>query len=393
MPIKRVRNGRTQWIAQINRADFRKEQVFGAKKGALSWEQIVKKLLDTGVPANEVRRLLDAGVTPETIPETLAQEKVTPSVSLLEWANDYLSYAQRFSQKTVREKRDCLRGVIRFFGPDTKVESVSAGQALDYLQRHFEKHAGHAANKERKNLVAGWNWGVKYRGFPTTNPFQLVEKFRHDAQPHYVPPVEDFWKVLDIASGQDRVLLITFLHTAGRRGEIYRLKWEDVDFHNQRIRLKTRKRKSGSLEEDWMPMTDELTAALMKHKKSAVNEWVFVAQERLHQGEPFKVRRHWPKNLCALAGVKPFGCHGIRGLASTVLAHDNVPMKVIQDLLRHKSLSTTERYVRGMSSIRPYLKVLEGGRTREAGQDQTTSKLRPEGQREEKEARPNSLTS
>ena len=39
-------------------------------------------------------------------------------------------------------------------------------------------------------------------------------------------------------------------------------------------------------------------------------------------------------------------------------------MKVIQGLLRHKNLSTTERYVRNMTPIRPYLEVLDGGKHR-----------------------------
>lgn len=64
-----------------------------------------------------------------------------------------------------------------------------------------------------------------------------------------------------------------------------------------------------------------------------------------------------------------------------------------QEPLRHKSLSTTERYVRGLPTIKPYLKVFEGGRSREASSDKFTSDLRPEGTRDQKEARPSSPTS
>jgi len=65
-----------------------------------------------------------------------------------------------------------------------------------------------------------------------------------------VPTEDDFWTVLDSTEGQDKVMLLTFIHTAGRRGEIYRLQWKDVDFDTQCIRLKTRKRKGDSLESD-----------------------------------------------------------------------------------------------------------------------------------------------
>lgn len=336
----------------------------------------MKALLDSNIPIHKIKLLLEEGVPPENIPLVLEQRK-THSVSLLEWANDYLTYAKRFSKKTQREKKDCFKLLISFLGPDFKVENISPGLALDYLQMHFNSRSGYAANKERKNLMAAWNWGAKFRDFPKPNPFQLVDKFPHDPKAHYVPPLEDFIKVLNIATGQDKVMLITLFHTAARKGEIFKLKWEDVDFVNQRIKLKTRKRKGGSLEQDWLPMTDQLAEALKNHKLNAINQWVFFAHEQKHYGKPFKVRRHWPKNLCKLAGVKPFGCHGIRGLASSVMAQKNVPMKAIQQLLRHKSLSTTERYIRSLTSIRPYLVVLEGGLSENNSQKNLHPNLHP----------------
>ena len=53
-------------------------------------------------------------------------------------------------------------------------------------------------------------------------------------------------------------------------------------------------------------------------------------------------------------------------------------------MIRHKSLSTTERYVRGLTSIRPYLKVLEGGRSKQETQTPFTSDLLPEARQERK---------
>jgi integrase len=59
--------------------------------------------------------------------------------------------------------------------------------------------------------------------------------------------------------------------------------------------------------------------------------------------------------------VKPFGCHAIRHLTTRILAKHDVPMIAIQQILRHRKLATTERYVRGMEPLRPHLQVLEGG--------------------------------
>ena len=155
-----------------------------------------------------------------------------------------------------------------------------------------------------------------------------------------------------MAEGQDRVLLWTYFHTAGRRQEVLNLKWEDVDFTRQRLRLYTRKRRGGNLEADWIDMTDELTAILREHQKSAVNEWVFV---RLNKGigylQPFLTGRDkWPKDLCRKIGVKPFGCHGIRATdghrpGSRERAHGGHQTALAaQEPERHRSLRQRYRF-------------------------------------------------
>ncbi|MFH1217565.1 MAG: tyrosine-type recombinase/integrase [Pseudomonadota bacterium] len=62
------------------------------------------------------------------------------------------------------------------------------------------------------------------------------------------------------------------------------------------------------------------------------------------------------KNLCKRAGVKHFGLHAIRHMTASILAKEGVPMIDIQTILRHKNLSTTERYIRRIEAIRPAFK-------------------------------------
>ncbi len=117
---------------------------------------------------------------------------------------------------------------------------------LGVLQVRYRKVSGYAANKDRKNLVAAWNWGIKYIGLPQPNPCQ-IDRFPEVRSERYVPPEEDFWKVYDLVSGQDKVMLSAFLYLGARRGEIFRLLWSDVDLVNNKLRLGTRKRRDGTL--------------------------------------------------------------------------------------------------------------------------------------------------
>jgi integrase len=241
------------------------------------------------------------------------------------------------------------------------VETLTPGAVLAYVQRIFQERSGHAANKERKNLAAAWSYGVRYlAGFPTVNPFMAIEKFPETAHVRYVPSEQDFWKVVAVAHGQDKVLLLAFLYTGARRSELYRLQWADIDFDCQCLRLTTKKRQHGSLEADWLPMTDALVEALTAHRQARSSEWVFTQTAGRHQGKPYIENRGFPQKLCLQAGVKPFGCHAIRHLTGSILGNNNTPTVQIQQMLRHRRLATTERYIRTLQPLRPYLKALEG---------------------------------
>jgi integrase len=229
--------------------------------------------------------------------------------------------------------------------------------------------AAYAANKDRKNLVATWNWGIKYLDPPLPGPNPcLVERMPEVRHPRYVPPEEDFWKIYAAAEGQDKVMLLTFLHLAARRGEVFRLTWQDVDFGNDRIRLGTRKRKDGSFEWDWLPMTQELRKALRwlwEHRPIKDSPYVFVCLDekecqKEHYGNRFLYRHQFMRALCETAKVKPFGFHAIRHLTASTLYKLGYEVAAIQSILRHKSPGTTERYLKsiGMERVREALESL-----------------------------------
>jgi integrase len=126
---------------------------------------------------------------------------------------------------------------------------------------------------------------MKYMGLAGPNPC-LVDRFPEKRQRRYVPPEDDFWKVFEVAEGQDRVMLLAYLDLAARKSELFQLKWDDVDFANGRVRLGTRKRSKGTLEYDWLPLTDDLFNAFFIHRQAATGEWFFLIrrQESLTSG-------------------------------------------------------------------------------------------------------------
>lgn len=281
------------------------------------------------------------------------------SLTIHEWATAYLNESKRrFVRKTYLEKRDTYKRLFRNLPPNTAVEEITPGTALAHLQHEYDERSGYAANKDRKNLASAWSWGRKYLSlFPEkANPFLAVEKFPEKRKPRYVPPEDDFWTVLEHASGQDRVMLMAFLHLGARRGEIFRLKWQDVDFPKGTVCLATRKTKDGSWKRSFIPMSDELRKELVwwyGARPYPKAEHVFVMLDNSNSpnhtpGGPYKYRQKFMKQKCKKAGVPHFGFHAIRHLSATILYKAGKSVSTIQQILRHANPTTTEIYLKSL---------------------------------------------
>ena len=240
--------------------------------------------------------------------------------------------------------------------PAHSVNALSNEKALAYLDRQFKDRGGNSANKDRKNLAAAFKWGQTFKGMAAINPFLIVPRYPEKRTPRYITNEVDFWKVYNLAEREGQVMLLAFLHLAGRKSEILRLHRSDVNFEKREIRLWTRKREGGSMEGDWLPMTGTLFELLFEHFKSHNNEWVFPNPET---GLPYTDRKKWLLGLCSKAGVRPFGFHSIRHLTPSIMVEAGVSGKAIQGVLRHKKFSTTERYLHQLTDLRLAFKVLE----------------------------------
>ena len=365
MAHKVVNHGKTVWRGQIKQDGKKVTKQFKTKTEALDWEAQMRQ---------------GAAATPHTnpTPEVPAPEVSSPlrttiplnsSPTILGWLTEYLLFARRYSPKVFSEKKsEAQRFLKNLDDPRMPVDIITPEMALKYLSGQFVKRSGNAANKIRKNFVAAWNWGVKFLdGFPQMkpNPFRVVNRFPTVEEGHYVPPEADFWMVYDISEGQDKVLLMGLICTAARKGELFRWQWsKDIDFTNRRIRLGSRKNRTSTMVYEWLPMLDDLYEALMEHREHAINDLVFPQIVGNYIGNQYGLHRGFPQKLCEKAGVKPFGCHGIRGLAATILARKGVPTTVIQTVLRHKKISTTDKYIRALvgEDVRPHLELLMGGK-------------------------------
>ncbi|MHC1788252.1 tyrosine-type recombinase/integrase [Solidesulfovibrio sp.] len=363
MPSCSMKNGKLRWrgavmVGGVSRKKWLEDDSKASERAANSWEEATKAELEK-----------------EQAEAAKAEEQTTrlDSWTTLRFSTEALSCSKtRDSGKTHSEKKYVFKRFVNSVGPDVPLAAVDIDAAETYLDSQAEDRSGNSANKDRKNLAWAWDWAKKRfrkQGFPQgDNPFRAVDPYPEDRKDRYVPEEGDFNAVLALVSGQDRALLLAALHLAARRGELFRLKWTDVDFTGNRVRLRTKKTRTGSWREDWLPMTLELRDALRARwqGRAGPGGHVFLVEgdsqfENQHIGKPFVSRQHWLGKLCVKAGVEPFGFHAIRHLAAIMLYHAGYSVATIQAMLRHENAGTTEIYLKRLG--------LDPGKLRDAIED------------------------
>lgn len=283
-----------------------------------------------------------------------APQTLTGLERLLAWGEAYLSHVERtMSRQTHVEKGTVMKAFFTFCRQEgiNSPESVTGPGIYRYLAAVADARGANVANKHRKNLMAAWNWGVDFvDGFPqVVCPARKIRPFPADKKERYVPPEEDVIKVLNAAKGQDLVMLLAMYFTGGRRGEILGLSWEkDIRLDTGKIRLTDNKGGGGAKRSRWLDMHPELIKALMwwqDARPCKVDNVFMQIHCNEHLGKPFTQRRHFMEDLCARAGVKPFGFHAIRHKAAAITFVEG-GLNAAQALMGHYRATTTDIYVR-----------------------------------------------
>ncbi len=278
----------------------------------------------------------------------------TPTdMAFLELINLRLDYVKAYKSHTYYLEHFYLaKRLVKIWGKmnckDLTIRMVQA-----YLIKRGRVSAN-TANRDLRYLRATFNFGIK-QGLITTNPSNGLEFMPVERKLKYIPSKEDVAKVLLAAEPEVQDYLVAIMNTLARVGEINRLTWEDVDFEQRWVVLRTRKKRGGHLTPRKVPMTTRLYEMLLKrHKKRDRGKpWVFWGRHWSRKAGafvegPYQHRTNLMAKLCQRAGVRHFGFHALRHFGASVLDRANVPIGTIQRILGHENRTTTEIYLHSM---------------------------------------------
>jgi integrase len=187
-----------------------------------------------------------------------------------------------------------------------------------------------------------FNVARKWKIYDGPNPISAVDLPRVDNERTEVLTPEEtarLWAVLDRWPSPDTANLIRFAYLTGlRRGEIFRLKWEDVDEERRTVTL--RQPKGGTTVT--IPISQPALDVLVLHRDVSPSKSPFVFPGRGGK-QRTTITKAWERVRVA-AGIPNFRFHGLRHNFASVMISSGVPLDVLREMLGHKHYRTTQRY-------------------------------------------------
>jgi integrase len=167
-----------------------------------------------------------------------------------------------------------------------------------------------------------------------------------------------------------RVLVLTAAMTGLRQSELIGLRWRDVDWAAQRIRVRntfvrgehSSEGKSDLSTRRSVPLADRLAGELDLWSQRAIygrdDDLVFAHPQLGRPLDGSKVSRRF-KEACVEAGVRQIRFHDLRHTFATRLAASGQPLRAIQEFLGHADIKTTQIYAHYAPSAREVQMVNE----------------------------------
>jgi len=125
--------------------------------------------------------------------------------------------------------------------------------------------------------------------------------------------------------------------TGLRKGEQFRLQWDDINFERKNMTLRDPK----GVQDQTLPISEVALKLLQKVPQEYETSWIFY---NTHGNQMSDLRKRWYRIRAAAKLPPKFRWHGLRHHFASTLASNGVGIHVIQKLLTHKCISMTERY-------------------------------------------------
>ena len=328
---RRTDRGNTWWVdftykhADGRRERIRRQSPVNTKAGAENYERQLRA------------RMMDAGTLRDT------------SMTLNELFKEFMQVKTAECKESTIIKRRCdyeahIKGALG----DTQVAQIDTRAVARFTAKLSSEVAPRTVQGVLSTLsvmlTTAKKWGI-INSTPEFHPPKI-----HQKEPEFLS-FEDADKLLEAAQGMTKTAIALGLKAGLRVGEIFGLRWSDVDFRKKELHIRqqlsfaTEKFTSPkSNKARVVPIPDSLVSILHSTPRMLGSDLVVYSG-----GNPasrYTVKR-WFACAYEAAGFhrnEGAGWHILRHTYASHLVMRGVPLKVVQELLGHATIAMTMRY-------------------------------------------------
>jgi len=264
--------------------------------------------------------------------------------TLREVFEQYLEQHARPQKKTVQYDVETFERHLAHLA-NRRVSSITRND-VEKLKRRI---GGTRENPDRPymaNRVLALLSAIYNKAAPDApNPVRGVDRFPEESRDRHM--TKDEIRRLFAALAEEDSFWADFfslaIFTGARRGNLFSMRWDDVDLAIRRWRVPGRESKSGRP----MPIPLSEPAVEILRRRAAQNgefEWVFPS-ETSRSGHIEDARRPW-RRVLKRAGLSNLRIHDLRRSLASVMVAEGVPLLTIAKTLGHRDLKATAVYAR-----------------------------------------------
>ncbi len=245
---------------------------------------------------------------------------------------------KRYSDNTVKTYKGCMVVFFRYFS-EKPIEEIGTKDIeqfnFDFIIRH-----GYSSKTQNQYISAIKTFFIKMKG--THFELNEIERPIEGRRLPKVIPIEDVQAFLAGISNIKHKTALTIIYSLGlRRSELINLKIEDIDFKRDTVGILNAK---GKKDRD-LPLPGKLKKLLTVYLRQVKPQvWVIEGQFPGTPYSPTSLSNIFHKYLGRVIKIHNFTLHSLRHSYATHLLDMGVDLRIIQELLGHKSSKTTEIY-------------------------------------------------
>ena len=222
------------------------------------------------------------------------------------------------------------------------------------INSRTEKPKIYRANRILALLSKMFEFAITEGYLPEThpNPAKRIKKFKEESRDTWIAPeqVPKLAQALDNEQNSvARDAIWLYLLTGLRKSELLTLRWEDIDFHRNEVRLPDTK----AGRRHYLPLSAEAQTILESMPRVVNNPYVLPGAKEGHH--LVNIDKPWQR-IRKAAGMEHVWLHDLRRTLGSWLASNGKSLPLIGRVLNHSNTSTTQVYAHfGQDTVRAAL--------------------------------------